>query len=357
MTASPAAPACWRLVAVAAGLGLLLTAAPVLGSVPRDRDAEQAAALLLLEEAAWASRNLAYTGTQYVATWRPAAADSTLAEIRHEPGRGAVITAPPTAAGAGSAEPVLLTPVALEERLLDVLASRYLLRIAGDGHCTGRQAQVVEARRPGRTGPGGVAARFWVDTATGLLLRREVFDGEGRRLRSSAFVDLSLSGGADSSPTGAPVSADESADVLPDATLAALREDGWHVPGQLPDGFVLFDARTRGGDGAEVLHLSYSDGLSTTSLFSQPGALGSMPPAGFTRRAVAGQPVWASSAGPERMVWAGGGRVWTLVSDAPGDTVARQVAAMPREQLPHDGLRDRLGRGLSRLGAMLNPFS
>lgn len=347
-----------HLVVLAAGLGLVLTATPVLGSVPREDDADQAAALILLEEAAWASRTLAYTGTQFVATWRPTSASSTLVEIRHEPGRGAMISVPPTAAAGGSAEPVLITPAALEARLLGVLGSRYDLRVAGDGHCTGRPAHVVEARRPGRSGPGSIAGRFWVDTATGLLLRREVFDGDGRRVRSSAFVDLSLP--ASAAPVlvaAAPAWDQASGEAVSDPTPADLRDDGWHVPGDLPGGFVLFDAWTQGEQGALVLHLSYSDGLSTTALFSQPGELGSTPPAGFAQRSVAGHPVWASSDGPERMVWAGGDQVWTLVSDAPGDTVARQLAALPREELPRDGLRTRLGRGFSRLVGMLNPLS
>jgi len=56
-------------------------------------------------------------------------------------------------------------------------------------------------------------------------------------------------------------------------------------------------------------------------------------------------------------VWPGGGRVWTLVSDAPDDVVLRAVAALPHDDLPRDGLRARLARGLARLGSMLNPFS
>jgi hypothetical protein len=54
---------------------------------------------------------------------------------------------------------------------------------------------------------------------------------------------------------------------------------------------------------------------------------------------------------------AGGGRVWTLVSDAPSGAVSGAVEALPHEALPDDddGWGARLGRGLRRLADAL-PF-
>ena len=124
------------------------------------------------------------------------------------------------------------------------------------------------------------------------------------------------------------------------------------MPEQLPDGFRLFETRPSG----EVLHLAYTDGLSTLSLFAQDGRLGSEAVDGFAAERVGGRPVWVRRAAPERVVWSGGGRVWTLVSDAPEDAVRAAVGALPRDKAPDDGLRARLGRGLGRLGGMLNPF-
>jgi sigma-E factor negative regulatory protein RseB len=262
------------------------------------------------------------------------------------------------------AEPVVVTSGALDERLLDVLSDRYVLRLAGEGRCTGRAAHVVEAHRPDDDPSGGtVAARFWIDHETGLLLRRELFDGAGSRVRSSAFLDLSVAPAMPLPRVGIRAAAvrDEPGDPIPGPRLRALREAGQVVPEQLPGGFALFEARSRVHAGkGEVLHLAYSDGLSTTSLFSQPGELGSDPPERFTARTVAGQPVWAAPSAPQRMVWSGGGRVWTLVSDAPDDAVDAAVAALPHDALPPDGdsgWRARLARGAARLAAALNPFS
>lgn len=352
-----------RVVAALAGAGLVVGCAPAFAA-PR-ADPDEAVALELLSDAAEASRSLTYSGTQYVATWGPAET-SALLDVEHAPGRGAQVR---PSADRGDVVEMATGDLALE--LLDALSERYVLRLAGEGHCTGRAAHVVEALRPGAppSATSAVAGRFWVDQDTGLLLRREVFDDEGRRLRSSAFLDLAVSA---PDPAPPPASVRRSAarspgrpgTPVPAWSLGRLREDGHVAPEALPGGFVLFDARARGaspvrpGD-ADVLHLSYSDGLSTTSLFSQPGELGTAPPRGFARRTVAGAPVWASTTAPERMVWAGGGRVWTLVSDAPPDAVDAAVAALPHDALPETdtGWRARLARGAARLADALNPFS
>jgi sigma-E factor negative regulatory protein RseB len=346
------------VVAALAGAGLVATAAPAVAA-PRE-EAEQAA-LVLLGEAAHASRTLAYAGTEYAATWG-LAATSTLVEVEHVPGRGARVT---RADGGGHA--VVVPSVAVHDELLDVLADRYELRVTGEGRCTGRTAHVVEARRPGEDGAAALAGRFWVDDDTGLLLRREVFDRAGRRLSASAFLDLSVLPDPSATPTALrtastrPRAAGASGE-LSRAELERLRAQGAVVPASLPGGFTLFSARTPQGTSAEgpgVLHLSYSDGLATTSLFSQPGSPGSTPPEGFASATVAGHPVWASSGAPRRLVWAGGGQVWTLVSDAPDDAVAAAVGALPHAAMPAEdtGLRARLARGLSRLATALNPFS
>lgn len=136
-----------------------------------------------------------------------------------------------------------------------------------------------------------------------------------------------------------------------------LRADGWQVPPDLPAGFELFDARLSVPVPEEqVLHLAYSDGLSTLSLFAQRGRLGTEPPTGFAAEQVGGRPVWVRSGSPERVVWSGGGRVWTLVSDASPGTVRDAVAVLPRDVAPSQGLLPRLGRGAGRMLGMLSPF-
>ena len=81
--------------------------------------------------------------------------------------------------------------------------------------------------------------------------------------------------------------------------------------------------------------------------------------AGFAPETVGGRQVWVHDATPERVVWAGENRVWTMVSDAPSPAVRAAVAALPGLAAPDvddGGLLARFGRGVARLLGMLNPF-
>ena len=343
-----------RLLFLAVGVGLLLGATPAsaaldrvdgdravgdraLGSqVVRDQAGERDA-LELLQAAARAGRDRTYSGTQRVATWRGRGTGAALAAVHHDPASGSTVD---------TDEPLADT-AALDPRLLVLLAAAYDLEVTGPGRCTGRMARVVTAARA----DGTVAGRFWLDRRTGLLLRREVFDAAGERVRSSAFVAIDVRPAAGAGAVGPPR-------ALPQAsTVRALREDGWLVPRTLPGGYRLFDTAMRTPHpGRHVLQLGYSDGLSTVALFAQRGRLGTAPVPGFASETVGSRPVWVRHETTERVVWGGEGRVWTLVSDAPWSTVRDAVAALPGDLAHRDGFRARLARGLARLGGMLNPF-
>lgn len=326
--------------ALAATAGAVL-AAPV-GAVPvpgpgSARDAEERA-LVLLGAAARAAGARSYSGTQYVASWSGGRTASALVDIRHQPGRGWDVRS------ASGATVVAEPTAALDGRMLRLLADHYVLEVSGRGSCSGRSASVVDARRPGREGPGSVAGRFWVDDASDLVLRREVYDASGRAVSSSAFVDVAI-GAASASPSSLGASPASLADVPAD------------LPRALPNDLELYDARVRVRNGARVLHLAYSDGLSTLSLFAQRGGAVGDDMDGFTRRRVGSASAWVAEGMPTRVVWAGGGRVWTLVSDAPHSVLRDAMRVLPQDPAPRSGLLARLGRGLARVGAWLNPFA
>jgi sigma-E factor negative regulatory protein RseB len=333
------------------GAGTLLMGAPAqaagrgqLEPTPSGPSAGESRALQLLSAASRAARSRSYSGTQYVSTWHDGSAASSVADISHSAASGSVVSVRPTA---GSAPDSSVTPTPdLDPRLVQLLAAHYDLTVAKDSTCTGRAAHVVEARHQGDP---AVAGRFWLDAATSLVLRREIFDRDGRLVRSSAFATLTI--GLES-----PAAATTAVASLDPATVQGLRQDGWQVPSVLGDGLELYDARIRTHGGQPVLHLSYSDGLSTLSLFAQRGSLGVTRMAGFTRQKLGRSAVWVRSASPERVVWGGGGRVFTLLSDAPTDDVDAAVTALPHEKTQHTGFVARIRRGLSRLGSWLNPF-
>jgi hypothetical protein len=344
-----------RLLLLVAGAGTLLAGAPMQFATaappeptPSGSAASETRAIELLTAASRAARSRSYAGTQYVSTWRESRAASSIAEVSHTAAEGSVVRVRPTAAGAVDASVTLTTD--LDPRLLRLLAAHYALSVAGTSTCAGRPVDVVEARQPA---DGLIAGRFWIDSGTSLLLRRETFDRSGRLIRSSAFTTLTVD-----PPTVAVVAASAVAsDRLDAAALDALRRDGWQIPVALAGDLELFDARMRTHSGERVLHLSYSDGLVTLSLFAQRGRLGSAKMPGFSRQKVSGSPVWMQPSSPARVVWGGGGRVFTLVSDAPPETVRAAVTVLPHERAARTGLLARLGRGLARLGSWLNPFA
>jgi sigma-E factor negative regulatory protein RseB len=346
-----------RLLLLVAGAGTLLAGLPANAAVHATPDsttsgaaAGEPRALQLLTAASRAARARVYSGTQYVSSWRADTASSSVADVQHTSDGRSVISVRPTAGGVADSMVALTTD--LDARLLRLLADHYALDVAPDVTCNGRLAHVVEASRSGVAGAGAVAGRFWIDAASALILRREVFDTAGRLVRSSAFATIEV-GGAAPGPVEATAAA---ASGLSEADLDRLRADGWQVPATLPGELELFDARLRTHDGERVLHLSYSDGLSTLSLFAQRGRLGSTRMAGFTKEKMGRAAIWVRPASPERVVWGGGGRVFTLLSDAPPDAVHAVVTTLPHEKLPKTGLLARLQRGLARLGSWLNPF-
>ncbi len=293
--------------------------------------ATQAQAQALLGSAARAVRTRAWSGTQSVSTWHDGSPSSEVVELRHDPERG-------TEVRSGTAQAWTSRTSTMDTELLVRLADSYVLAVVGPGSCSGRTAQVVEARRPS----GRLAARFFVDRQTGLPLGREVWDASGAQLSSSRFVSLSVGAETASAVLARPVALDR-ASGGPD----------WPAPAQLPGGYRLFDAGRPVHDGASVQHLAYSDGLSTVSVFSQPGQLGSLADRGYDEVHVGRTTVWVQPGVPERAVWAGDGQVFTVVSDAGRADVLAAVAVLPHDPAPATGIPARLHRGLSRVGAAL----
>jgi sigma-E factor negative regulatory protein RseB len=244
-----------------------------------------------------------------------------------------------------------VAPDLLDDNLFALLARHYDLRVAGAAVSGGRNTLLIEALRPGETGASAVAGCFWIDQVTHMVWRRDVMDDGGGVVVSNAFSELRIT---DTAPRATSVAAVPPTTHLDDQQVQQLIEDGWPIVDHLPSGLELFDARLH-PDG--VVQLAYSDGLSTLSLFVQHGAL----PAGTggVLREVGGGLVHVTSTAPEQLVWSGGGRTWTLVSDAPDSTIDQAVLVLPHADPPaaDEGVGDKVWRGLSRVGAWLNPFA
>jgi sigma-E factor negative regulatory protein RseB len=317
------------------------------------------AGLRLLKEAAKACQATSYRGEQVVQWWGPGETSASVVDVWHQPGQVTLVqatrSAPANAVGpAPSASPAEDQDpdgiLGISNQLLVLLQSNYDITYAGPGSAAGRTALVVAVRRPG----GGLAARFWLDAATKLPLRREIFTSGSHLISEDSFINLQVGTrglGAIPAPAGAPWTA-----RLDQATLTALRARGWPLPAQLPDNLALFAATETSAASAgsgRVIDLSYSDGLAVISLFVQRGELGKPMPS-WRQIGIRGQTVYSINPDERSFAWSSGGFVYTVVADAPVAVVGQVVAAMPNRAQP--GFWQRMAIGFRRLASWLNPL-
>ncbi|HXY93304.1 MAG TPA: hypothetical protein VEP49_12555 [Acidimicrobiia bacterium] len=169
-----------------------------------------------------------------------------------------------------------------------------------------RPTRLVEVRRR----QGAPAERLYLDTATGLLLRRDVLDPNGRLERSLSFTSLDIA-------TVAPIHAPSGVSTH-DAQPLASAPSGYVAP-STPGGYVLV-ARSRHPNGVELL---YSDGLFTVSVLEQQGDLdwGALPAQGVATTIDGTSARRYSLASADVVVWERNDTVFTVVSDAPRDVI------------------------------------
>jgi hypothetical protein len=331
-------------------------AAPV-PSVPVSAAAAPAAAagLRLMAAAAAACRTVPFRGVQRD-SWRgDAGATTSLVQVWHQAGQPVLARYPagPSGPGERAAGGDLLPDQAdvltITAPLLALMGRNYRITYAGAGTAAGRAAAIVAVRRP----DGGLAARYWLDRATGLPLRRELFDRRARIFSQDAFVQLRLG------PPGAVPSelARPWAGQLDAARRAALRASGWPLPPATAGGLSLFAATQASsglGRAGGAIELSYSDGLSVVSVFVQRGELPARM-AGWRPVTAGGREVYALGPDGQTLAWSTGGCVVTVIADAPAGTADRAVSGVPAAA-PAPGFWARMGRGFRRLFSWVNPL-
>lgn len=321
------------------------------------RMASDPEALTLLRNAESAARTTAYEGMQFITAWsRSGMATTSLVKVEHIPGDGTRMRVQSTTADQGgqmfeaddSQSAGGLT--GYTPKMLDLLARNYAVVRAGQGEVSGRPTSVIEARRA----DGTAAGRFHIDRQTGLMLRRELLDQQGREVNLTFFTEI-----RPTAPKAQVVTASAPRTVempwahqLAGADLGSLRYQGWPVHSVLPDRLSLYDARQLDGEGP-VVHLSYSDGLSVVSVFVQRGTLDASSVANWRKATRGGRTVYLRDTVQQRAMWASRGYVFTVLADAPPPVVDNAVAALPHGDT---GFWGRLGRGMNRLTSWANPF-
>ena len=339
------------------GVAPLLAAAPATAR-PAGVGVGQDDVTWWLARASAAQTQLAWSGTQLVATWSSGMVDSSLVDVVHEPGSG--LTSRPHDADSGTVggtdhdqdvtvpdrpdgTAYLEAAAAGAPAPLSLLMSHYAVTLDRPGQVAGRPARSLLLRRAGAT-----AARLWLDDATGLLLRREVYDPAGRTTAAMAFLDVTVG----PQPLAATASATRSTSP---GGIDASRRPGWVCPagiGSGDSGLVLADARMlRDAPGATpTMHLTYSDGLSSLSVFEQRGTLDPLAVRGYAVAGIAGSRVHVRRGLPTQAVWQSGSTVVTVVTDQPARQLGDVVTAMPPAGPP---ATTRAGWMASAAGAVL----
>jgi sigma-E factor negative regulatory protein RseB len=349
---SQSAPAPDKAAASASSVATVATQAPV-------RRPSSTLAARLLIQAAQAAVLTSYEGEEIVSRWGASGGTVLVSDIWHVSG-GQTVTRTVTAGTYASGEPYLSSDtdgqwpegvLGVTTQLVRLLEAHYIVVYGGAGSADNRTAQIVEAWRD----DGTLAARFWLDDATKLPLEREVFDTSAHVISEDVFINVRFENQAPVWPQvgGPAVPRGPWAAPLPAPQLLALRAHGWLVPPNLPDGLSLFTgAQTQTSTGT-VLDLGYSDGLSVISLFEQRGNLAAKL-AGWQKVTVAGHVIYAAEPDQRSLTWSTHGMVYTVMADAPTQTVDDVVGVLPHDTPP--GFWKRISRGFARLASWVNPF-
>ena len=318
-------------------------------------------AVRLLAQAAQAAIVTSYQGEEVVTRWSQGSSGSVLvSDIWHVSG-GQTVTQTLDAGASSSSQPYLSSDddgrapegvLGVTVPLVQLLETHYVVTYAGAGSAGDRTAQVVEARRA----DGSLAARFWLDDATKLPLEREVYDTAAQVISRDVFINVRFTEQGASGPAPANAPADPQGlwtEPFSQAQLLAVRALGWPVPAQLPGGLSLFTGAETEASSGTVLDLGYSDGLSVISVFEQHGELAASL-AGWRKTTVGGHVIFVAEPDQRSLTWSGRGMVYTVVADAPAQTVDAVVGVLPHDKPP--GFWKRMTRGLVRLASWVNPF-
>lgn len=323
---------------------------------------QQGMGMRLLDLAANASLTTSYQGTEVITQSGVDGSIRVTCRLWHQGGGRTLVetsdAATPAAKSSNiavaSSDPASGSPegvFGVTKNLVALLGEHYVVQYWGSGSVDYRPASVVELYRS----DGSLAARYWLDDQTMVPLRRELYDTSGHVISEDSFVQVQFD--AISLPRIASTGAGQAEQAQPTWVAAAspakfltsLTGQGWQLPTTAPGRLPLYAAASTMTASGEIVDLEYSDGLYDVSLFVQRGTLAPDIP-GWQRVSVAGQQAFVSG---YSVTWAERGFVYTVIADAPPQTVGQVIKALPDTP---PGFLDRLGRGLVRLIHVINPF-
>jgi negative regulator of sigma E activity/anti-sigma factor RsiW len=239
--------------------------------------------------------------------------------------------------------PALVSSRVVNGELLELLERNYRLSGTRGASVAGRSATVVAATRDDSA---SVAARWWIDDATGIVLWQQTYDRRGSVDLSFGFTSVSVSRG-DSILEHLPprLAVPRTSTSLTLSSSAELNASGWSCVRHLA-GLSLVRIRSDRAADPDMVHLLYSDGLTTVSVFQQKGQLTAVPEGSqwdaaleaHVRRGASGVATWQS-----------GDTVFTVVTDGSASVLTEAVKSLPHDEATTQTTLDRIKAGWARI--------
>jgi anti-sigma factor RsiW len=277
-----------------------------------------------MQRAAEAVDQVSYSGVQSFYAVRGGSAYAAVIELEARTGQGSQIRVRQWAGDQvlkGFAPAGFNSSRLVDDDLLRLLERNFTLSGIDGAHVAGRAATMVAASRDGR-----IAARWWVDEATGLMPWQETYEKDGDVELSFGFTTITITPAAEMIDHLLPRLAGASATTsLTVSSGSWLRASGWYCGSEIA-GFSLVRLRTDNADEPRAVHLIYSDGLTTVGVYQERGRLAVAPDGSRWDDAVQAYTYDGASA---MATWQSDDVVFTVVTDGSADVLARAVGSLP----------------------------
>jgi hypothetical protein len=299
----------------------------------------------VMQKAAGAGDSVSYSGRQSFQAYRDGSAIVAQVDVDARAGQGTQVRVNSQRGqqllrGFTSA---LMSSRVVDDELLDLLERNYHLSGSGGANVAGRSASVVTATREGGS---FAAARWWIDDATGIVLWQETYDRSGAVDLSFGFTSVSVSHrGSIFEHLPPKLAVPRTSTSLTLSSAAELKASGWSCVRELA-GLSLVRIRSDHANNPDIVHLVYSDGLNSVSVFQQRGQL-SAAPKGSQWDAGLGAHVRRGASSVA--TWQSAEMVLTVVTDGSPVLLAEAVESLPHERAMTPTTLDRIEAGWARI--------
>lgn len=148
---------------------------------------------------------------------------------------------------------------------LDKLGNYYTIQQLGDDRVAGRTTSVLNVKPKDAFRYG---YKYWLDSDTGVLLKCDLLDENNEIVEQMMYTSFNRDAAAPQSAFNMPLLEGYTRQTL-DKSRGQPVDTGWRVT-NMPQGFMLTQSTVRNDSGSGSLHLMFSDGLASVSVFIEP---------------------------------------------------------------------------------------